>query len=146
MWAPLLETLPLLAAGALWQLQRGFRRRGRAKKAAIATATAATAVEPSPPLFGASAIDLRTLDITQPERFYLPDDSFEKLSDCFAIVEGTRLPLHIQLLASQAGVLRQLFVGQTDNDGVAGSSTGSQVRRRADRCACGRACSSPCPL
>ncbi len=58
----------------------------------------------------ASLIDLSSLDESAPERFYLPDDCCAQLADCYAVVEGARLPLHGAVLALQSAVLRQLLV------------------------------------
>lgn len=46
---------------------------------------------------GPSLVDLDSLSRAHPQRFYLPDASFEALSDCYARVEGVRLPLHGQV-------------------------------------------------
>jgi hypothetical protein len=74
-------------------------------------------------------VDLATLDCACPQLFYLPDPALEKLADCFACVEGVRLPLHQQVLAAQAAVLRQLFLAQAEGGfGGADAPGGSQVR------------------
>ena len=75
---------------------------------------------PAPAELGPSLLDLGALDPAAPARFYLPDPSFEALSDCYAVVQGVRLPLHGQLLAARAAVLRQLFVAQTEEGAGAG--------------------------
>lgn len=51
-----------------------------------------------------SLVNLASLDCRHPQRFYLPGNAaaMELLSDCFALVDGVRLPLHGQLLAAQA--------------------------------------------
>ena len=56
------------------------------------------------------AMDLSALDPAQPQVFYLSDRSLEALSDCYAVVGGTRLPLHSQVLSLHSPVLRDLFV------------------------------------
>lgn len=71
--------------------------------------------------YGPSLVDLGALSPADAPRFYLPDASFELLSDCYAIVEGMRLPLHAQVLAARAAVLRQLFVAQSEGGAGAGT-------------------------
>lgn len=59
----------------------------------------------------------------------LADPSYEALSDCFAVVEGACLPLHRQMLAARAAVLRELFVSQGEavgGGGGGGASPGPQ--------------------
>lgn len=82
--------------------------------AAAASAAAATA---------ACLVDWDSLDPSSPERFYLTDASLEQLSDCYAVLEGARLPLHAQLLSAQAGVLRQLFIAAAEVQGGGCGST-----------------------
>ncbi len=41
--------------------------------------------------------NLATFDATHPEKFFLPDSALAALADCFAVVEGVRLPLHSQV-------------------------------------------------
>ncbi|KAL4419915.1 hypothetical protein ABPG75_007013 [Micractinium tetrahymenae] len=53
-----------------------------------------------------------------PERFYLPDGSLAALADSFAVVDGTRWPLHSQVLSTQSAVLRDLFVSARSEGGV----------------------------
>ena len=57
-------------------------------------------------------LDFAYLNKDSPQSFYLPDDGLEELSDCFAVVEGVRLPLHSQVLGTQCAVLRDLFRSQ----------------------------------
>jgi hypothetical protein len=59
-------------------------------------------------------MDLAALDPAQPHAFYLSDPSLEALSDCFAVVDGVRLPLHSHILAQQSAVLRELFLAQRE--------------------------------
>lgn len=61
---------------------------------------------PSPALVAASAgvlaalPDLASLDAANPAAFFLPDPGLAALADCFAVVQGVRLPLHSQVSAS----------------------------------------------
>lgn len=55
-------------------------------------------------------VDLQSFDAAATELFYLPDASCCQLADCYALVEGERLPLHSAVLALQSSVLRDLFV------------------------------------
>jgi hypothetical protein len=59
---------------------------------------------------GQAVLDLSTLDEASPQGFCLADASLEELADCFAVVGGTRLPLHSQVLGAQSQVLRGLFL------------------------------------
>lgn len=59
------------------------------------------------------------LDEDEPASFYLPGSSAEssgssseELADAFAVVGGTRLPLHSQLLAARSPVLRAALLEQ----------------------------------
>ena len=81
-------------------------------------------------LVGPSLIDLDSLSYSHPQSFYLADSSMEQLADCFAVLGGMRLPLHGQVLAAQAAVLRQLFLAQAEGtqDGSVSSNGGSKVR------------------
>lgn len=59
----------------------------------------------------APLVDLEALDAAAPERFYLPDAAaFAALADCYAVVDGARLPLHSPVLALQSSVLRQVVL------------------------------------
>lgn len=53
-----------------------------------------------------------------PHRFYMGNPDLAALADCFAVVGGVRLPLHSQVLSQQSGVLRELFLAQSEG-GVA---------------------------
>ena len=61
------------------------------------------------------ALNLAALNEASPQGFYLADASLEvgaspeELADCFAVVDGTRLPLHSQVLRAQSAVLRDHF-------------------------------------
>ncbi|EFN57079.1 hypothetical protein CHLNCDRAFT_143844 [Chlorella variabilis] len=99
----------------------------RGKAAADGGAADGLVAAPQPPLEGLCLVDLDALDCACPQRFYLPDSSFEKLADCFALVEGMRLPLHNQLLAARAAVLRQMFVAQAEEGGAGAGSTQEPV-------------------
>ena len=59
-------------------------------------------------------VDVAALDGGHLPEFYLPYASIEQLADCFAVVEGARLPLHSQVLGAQSAVLRELFLGQRE--------------------------------
>ena len=59
-------------------------------------------------------LDLAALDEGHLPVFYLLHASMEQMTDCFAMVEGTRLPLHSQILGAQSAVLRELFLGQRE--------------------------------
>lgn len=72
---------------------------------------------PPPP-----AMDLSALNPAQPAAFYLSDSSMEALADSFAVIDGTRLPLHGPILAQQSAVLRELFLAQNEGGGVAASA------------------------
>ena len=72
---------------------------------------------------GQPVLDLSILDEASPQGFYLPDSGLEELADCFAVVGGTRLPLHSQVLGAQSAVLRDLFRSRKEG-GVA-----AEVRR-----------------
>ncbi|PSC69120.1 major lipid droplet [Micractinium conductrix] len=48
------------------------------------------------------AMDVAALDPALPHAFYLSDPSLEALSDCFAVIGGTRLPLHSHILAQHS--------------------------------------------
>ena len=65
---------------------------------------------------GLPVLDLFTLDEASPQGFYLPDAGLEELADCFAVVDGTRLPLHSQVLGAQSAVLRDLFRSRREGD------------------------------
>lgn len=43
--------------------------------------------------------ELANLDVTNPAGFFLPDPTLATLADCFAMVQGVRLPLHSQVSA-----------------------------------------------
>lgn len=81
-----------------------------------------------------SLVNLASLDCRHPQRFYLPGNAaaMELLSDCFALVDGVRLPLHGQLLAAQAAVLRDMFVALArpgrDDGGASDEGAGDAAR------------------
>ncbi len=97
-----------------------------------------------PPLPPLAAMDLSTLDLAQPHAFYLAaQPSMEALSDCHAVVNGMRLPLHSQVLSLHSAVLRELFLGQQEGGVLRQSSPTCQQplwaaawRMRAACCAC----------
>lgn len=64
-------------------------------------------------------MNLATFDESYPQEFYLTGDGLEELSDCFAVVGGTRLPLHSQVLGAQSAVLRDLFRSQKEGGAYA---------------------------
>ena len=65
------------------------------------------------------------VDEASPQGFYLPDAGLEELADCFAVVDGTRLPLHSQVLGAQSAVLRDLFRSRREAGAVAEVSRGA---------------------
>ena len=108
-----------------------------------------------------SLVNLASLDPAAPQPFYLPDPAL----DCFAVVQGARLPLHQQVLrpqlvvwysvvrsglkgrhtppttlrlcrclpqvlAAQAGVLRELFLAQAEQGAAPAGSSEVRWRRR----------------
>jgi hypothetical protein len=98
--------------------------------------TLALAPEASIELHGTPLLNLDDLDRRHPQRFYLPDSSFEQLADCYALVGGVRLPLHAQVLAARAAVLRQMFVAQAE-DGQPSCSYQEPVALTAAFAGCG---------
>ena len=50
-------------------------------------------------------MNLSALNPAQPHNFYLTNPSLAALSDCFADVDGVRLPLHSQVLSLHSSVL-----------------------------------------
>ena len=74
---------------------------------------------------GLPVLDLFTLDEASPQGFYLADAGLEELADCFAVVGGTRLPLHSQVLGAQSAVLRDLFRSRREAGAVAEVSRGA---------------------
>ena len=69
-------------------------------------------------------MDVAALDPALPHAFYLSDPSLEALSDCFAVIGGTRLPLHSHILAQHSAVLRELFLAQRERPGGGGGGGG----------------------
>jgi hypothetical protein len=59
---------------------------------------------------GQAVVGLSTLDEANPQNFYLLDASLEELADCYAVVDGVRLPLLSQVLGAQCQVLRVNFI------------------------------------
>lgn len=62
----------------------------------------------------------------------MPAASLAELADCWLAVEGRRLPAHSQVLAAQAGVLRDFVLtaregGQTGKEVSTGWFTGSEA-------------------
>lgn len=71
-----------------------------------------------------------------PVAFYLPPGLPLGLADAWAEVESVRLPLHSQLLATQASVLRDVFVTREEGGGGeqvwAGGAGGGALFGRRD--------------
>lgn len=61
-------------------------------------------------------------DIVRPgsqlEALYMPVASLAELADCWLRVEGVRLPAHSQVLAAQAGVLRDFVLAARESGGL----------------------------
>ena len=79
---------------------------------------------------GQSVLDLSKLIKAKPQGFYLADASLAQLADCYAVVDGVRLPLHSQVLGAQCQVLRELFVSRRE-DIIASEVRGSKSQQRA---------------
>lgn len=119
---PAAASLAALGLGAVIGFSGGSLRRGNAPRippVQLAAAGAPPEEGPTLDLAGLACLD------GSPERFYLPDSGLTALSDAIAVVENVRLPLHRQVLSTQSGVLRELFLSACD-DGGAGCEVRTQ--------------------
>lgn len=77
-----------------------------------------------------AAFEIEDFDENNPQAFYIVEQQqeIEGMADACLVVEGTRLPVHTQVLSLASGVLCHLFTRLKSEP--AGDESSSQARKR----------------